>query len=165
MKHKTKLTCARLQTGDGMINLIGKGIRVAGAEIQLAHSDVVLILVLAVGIHHVVCFACLAGGRENRLFLRGIIRKEKKRERKGRGEAMIDRASIKGALRVLKRHRDETTQQGRTGRGEKDPGWPNAKFSVVRCRSPLLCVKASTWVLISRAVKSETGSRRDHERG
>lgn len=52
----SSLTCARLEPRDGMINLIGKGIRVAGAEIQLAHTDVVvliLVLVLVLVLHRV----------------------------------------------------------------------------------------------------------------
>lgn len=39
-----RLTCARLEAWNGMINLVGKGVDVTGAEVQLAHANVVLIL-------------------------------------------------------------------------------------------------------------------------
>lgn len=39
-----------------MINLIGKGIRVAGAEIQLAHTDVVVLILVLVLVLHRVCW-------------------------------------------------------------------------------------------------------------
>jgi hypothetical protein len=50
-KESKSLTCARLEAWHGMVDLISKGVDMAGAEIQLTHANVVMMVL--VGVHGV----------------------------------------------------------------------------------------------------------------